>query len=106
MEDKLKHMLEHAAEGSIEGFIEYDVQFHEAFVENSDNALLKRLWEQCYIRDNTKLSAVMSRESLMELGRRHELICEAIRSRDAERVKKEIQVHFEMLIHDMQESEE
>ena len=94
MEDKLKHMLEHAAEGSIEGFIEYDVQFHEAFVENSDNALLKRL------------SAVMSRESLMELGRRHELICEAIRSRDTERVKKEIQVHFEMLIHDMQESEE
>lgn len=106
MEDKLKHMLEHAAEGSIEGFIEYDVQFHEAFVENSDNALLKRLWEQCYIRDNTKLSAVMSRESLMELGQRHELICEAIRSRDTERVKKEIQVHFEMLIHDMQESEE
>ena len=36
----------------------------------------------------------------------HELICEAIRSRDAERGKKEIQVHFEMLIHDMQESEE
>ena len=39
MEDKLKHMLEHAAEGSIEGFIEYDVQFHEAFVENSDKVL-------------------------------------------------------------------
>lgn len=100
MQDKLKFMLKYAAEGDVKGFTEYDVQFHEAFVESSENELLKRLWRQCYVRDNTMLSTVITNESLLELGRRHELICEAIQSGDVNRAKAEIKMHFDMLIED------
>lgn len=53
-------------------FIKHDVCFHEAFVKASGNELLKRLWQQCYIRDNTKLSTVFSRESMVKLAKWHE----------------------------------
>ena len=43
-------------------------------MEASDNELLKRLWRQCSIRDNTKLSTIFSKESIVELAKRHELI--------------------------------
>lgn len=100
MQNKLKFMLEYAAEGDLKGFTEYDVQFHEAFVESSENEVLKRLWRQCYARDNTMLSAVLNNESLIELGHRHELLCDAMKSGDVNRAKKEIKAHFDMLIDD------
>ena len=79
-------------------FIEHDVCFHEAFVKASGNELLKRLWQQCYIRDNTKLSTVFSRESMVELAKRHERLYQAIEMRNETLGRAEIESHFRMLI--------
>ena len=67
-------------------------------MEASDNELLKRLWRQCSIRDNTKLSTIFSKESIVELAKRHELIYQAIAERDMVRARAEIEEHFDMLI--------
>ena len=67
-------------------------------MEASDNELLKRLWRQCSIRDTTKLSTIFSKESIVELAKRHELIYQAIAERDMVRACAEIEEHFDMLI--------
>ena len=91
-------MIQGAEGGNIQQFIEHDACFHEGFVEASDNELLKRLWRQCSIRDNTKLSTIFSKESIVELAKRHELIYQAIAERDMVRARAEIEEHFDMLI--------
>lgn len=101
--EQLKEMTEGAEQGDVLRFIEHDTQFHEAFVQASDNYLLKRLWQQCYIRDNTRLSTIFSKESMLELAKRHERICEAIRARDELRCREEIKTHFQMLIDGLDE---
>lgn len=98
MRESLKEMIEGAQNGDMKRFIESDVLFHEAFVAVSKNELLKRLWRQCYIRDNTRLSTIFSHESLAALAQRHELLCQAIEQRDKDRCKEEVMAHFHMLI--------
>lgn len=98
MQSSLDEMLRCAQSEDIEGFTENDVKFHEAFVDRSENELLKKLWRQCYIRDNTRISTVFSNLSIIELAKRHELICDAVRLQDQNRLKEEISMHFTMLI--------
>lgn len=98
MKGHLQEMLASAEQGNMKRFIEHDVCFHEAFVKASGNELLKRLWQQCYIRDNTKLSTVFSRESMVELAKRHERLYQAIEMRNETLGRAEIDSHFRMLI--------
>lgn len=98
LQQHLQAMIQGAEAGNIQQFIEHDACFHEGFVEASDNELLKRLWRQCSIRDNTKLSTIFSEESIVELAKRHELIYQAIAERDMARARVEIKEHFDMLI--------
>lgn len=98
MKEFMEQMISSAQSGELARFVESDAAFHEAYMKISNNDLLKRLWQQCYIRDNTRLSTVYSQESLIELAKRHETLCQAIQMRDEKRCRKEIQKHFEMLI--------
>ena len=98
LQQHLQAMIQGAEGGNIQQFIEHDACVHEGFVEASDNELLKRLWRQCSIRDNTKLSTIFSKESIVELAKRHELIYQAIAERDMVRARAEIEEHFDMLI--------
>lgn len=106
MQDSLDEMLGHAKNDDVRGFTESDVKFHEAFVECSKNELLKKLWQQCYIYDNTKISTIFSNLSMVELAERHKLICDAIREKDAERFRREISMHFTILIDSLSEMQE
>ena len=106
MQDSLDEMIACAKNDDIRGFTDSDVKFHEAFVQRSQNELLKRLWQQCYIRDNTRISTIFSNFSMIELAERHKHICDAIRAKDAERFKEEISIHFTILIDSLSEMEE
>lgn len=106
MKSCLEQMIEGAEAGDISRFVENDVRFHEAFINVSGNDILKRLWAQCYVRDNTKLSAMFSRDSLVELAKRHLLLINAIESGDEQSGRQEIRMHFEMLLNSLDEIEE
>lgn len=98
MQTYLNEMILCAEINDRKGFTENDVKFHEAFVERSQNELLKKLWRQCYVRDNTRISTIFSNLSIVELAQRHKLIYDAIRLADIERLREEISAHFTMLI--------
>ncbi len=101
MKEALVEMEEGANQGDMRRFIEADVSFHEAYVETSENMLLKRLWQQCYIRDTTRLSTLISPESLIKLAKRHKQIHQAIEDKDEELATEAIKMHFGLLIEDI-----
>ncbi|MDO5142615.1 MAG: GntR family transcriptional regulator [Eubacteriales bacterium] len=98
MQGHLERMIEGAERGDVAQFVENDCAFHEAYVNASNNDLLKRLWQQCYIWDNTWLSTIHSRESLSELAKRHDRLRQAIEKRDEEMCRAEVKKHFKLLI--------
>lgn len=102
MKKNLKGMISSAESGDFKGFVENDVQFHEAFINISDNEVMKRLWKQCYIYDNTRLSALMSGDSMTELAKRHEMLLSAIENRNEESGKNEVYMHFKMLLNSLE----
>lgn len=102
MREHLVQMVAAAQSGDFRQFVEHDVQFHEAFIQCSDNEMLKRLWEQCYVHDNTKVSAILSGESMIELAKRHELLLDAIESGDETLGKQEVYMHFMMLLNSLE----
>lgn len=106
MEESLNGMISCAEKDDVKGFSYNDAKFHETFVEHSDNEVLKRLWRQCYISDNTSMSTIMLNTSLMELAKRHEILCEAIKSKNERKAREEIESHFNMLINSLNELDE
>ncbi|HHX38049.1 MAG TPA: GntR family transcriptional regulator [Clostridiaceae bacterium] len=101
LEDLYTDMIKAAETSDTKSFIEADVRFHEAIVEQSDNSMLQRLWRQCYIFDNTKLSTFFSQESIEELARRHREIITAIREGGEDIGERVIHSHFQSLIDGM-----
>ena len=91
-------MREAAENGDVKQFIEQDVLFHEQLVNQSQNEILRRLWQQCGIRDNTRISTLLSEKTLSTLAERHQAILDVIEARDEERAKKVISEHFSLLI--------
>lgn len=98
MKNALKEMLEGAEEGDINKFVNNDVLFHEAFINGADNEVVKRLWQQCYIHDNTTVTAALSEDSMPELAKRHRMILDAVQKGDAHLGRQEIDMHFQLLI--------
>lgn len=98
MQESLKEMMKSASMGDMKYFIENDVRFHETFVEASRNELLKRLWRQCYIRDNTMLSTMFSQDTMLELAQRHEILYQALEKKDETLGRAAVKEHFNMLI--------
>ncbi len=106
MKKSLEGMISSAESGDIKNFVENDVRFHEAFINISDNEVMKRLWKQCYVYDNTKLSAMLSRDSIVELAKRHEMLLTAIENRNEESGRNEVYMHFKMLLNSMKAADD
>ncbi|HAJ74403.1 MAG TPA: hypothetical protein DCM49_06395 [Lachnospiraceae bacterium] len=106
MKKSLKGMISSAESGDIKNFVENDVRFHEAFINISDNEVMKRLWKQCYVYDNTKLSAMLSGDSIVELAKRHEMLLTAIENRNEESGRNEVYMHFKMLLNSMKAADD
>lgn len=106
MKATMQEMTIAAEAGDVQEFVAKDVQFHATFVQHSENSVLKRHWEQCYIWANTTISTYFSHDSMLELAKRHELLLEAIEAKDEVRGKKEIEEHFDMLLKSLGEIKE
>lgn len=79
-------------------FIEKDSLFHQRMMEVSQNRLLIQLWEQCRIREYTRISSATSHVGLEELAERHTMLYEALAKKDEAMLIQEMHRHFELLI--------
>ena len=71
-----------AEEGDLRSFTECDAAFHRAIIDASGNQVLRRLWEQCNMRNWFMYSALTERESLKKLQAEHQRMMAAIARRD------------------------
>ena len=84
-----------------DSFIENDSLFHSKILEIDNNKLLISLWEQCRIREYTRFSSIISKESLQELADRHDLLYNALEKKDITLITEEIERHFQLLIEEL-----
>lgn len=84
-------------------YILYDVQFHDKIMQVSDNDLLKRLWQQCNIREWTHFGTQFSKHALEILAQRHEKIYQALVERDSEAVVRETRMHIQELLEELEQ---
>lgn len=84
-------------------YIKYDVQFHDRIMQVSDNDLLKRLWQQCNIREWTHYGTQFSNYTLEMLARRHEKIYQALVDRDSAAVIRETRLHIQELLEELEQ---
>lgn len=84
-------------------YILYDVQFHDRIMQVSDNDLLKRLWQQCNIREWTHFGTQFSNYALEMLAQRHERIYQALVERDSEAVVRETRMHIQELLEELEQ---
>ena len=105
--DKIKECLdkmeEAAAVKDFNTYIQYDVQFHDRIMQASDNDLLKRLWQQCNIREWTHFGTQFSNHTLEMLAQRHERIYQALVEHNVQEVAKEIRLHIQELLEELEQ---
>ncbi len=99
----MRKMERAGKEKEFELFIELDSLFHERIVEMANNELLLHLWNQCKIRDYTRVSTCISTLSMDELAQRHNMMFEALKNRDEGLVFTAVSEHFELLSEQMRE---
>ena len=78
-------------------FVEKDSLFHEKIIEVAQNPLLTHLWQQCKIREYTRVSSCISSFSLEKLAKRHNMMFKALKKRDADLGTTAVKEHFELL---------
>jgi len=85
-------------------FIEKDSLFQQRIVEVSGNKLLVQLWEQCKIREFTRISTTVSHADMDQLANRHDIIFTALEKKDEKTLIEEMEQHFKLLIDELKES--
>jgi len=96
--------METAAENhEFDQYIKLDALFHQKIIEVSENKMLLRLWNQCYIREWTHIATKkLSDKGLDHLALRHESIYEALSERNEKKALQAVVSHLEELIVDME----
>ncbi len=94
----LEQMNECAGRGDLRSFTEWDTVYHLCIIEATGNNVLRKLWEQCNIRNWFLISALTDVESLKQLQSDHQNIIEAIRARDAETAASILENHITSLM--------
>lgn len=102
LKNRMEAMIRAADQGDVDRFISEDASFHEILVNGAGNDVLNRLWKQCGIIDNTKITTMLSDDSIVDLAKRHEDIYNALKENNSEQAKNAIQRHFQMLIEGIQ----
>ncbi|MCD8349075.1 MAG: GntR family transcriptional regulator [Planctomycetaceae bacterium] len=98
----MREMEQAVKDGNYELFVEKDGLFHEKILQVSGNKLLMQLWNQCKIREFTRISTYMSKIGVDFLAQRHGTMYEALAKRDAIAAVASVNEHFEFLIEQMQ----
>lgn len=99
----LDAMEKAASSDDMQEYIQQNVLFHQLYMNESDNAMLLRLWNQCNIREWTQLGTSTSGEPLTKLSLRHEAIYNALAAHDLSAALKACDEHFESLIRGLDE---
>ncbi len=99
----MRKMEQAGRDKNFELFIELDSLFHEKIVELANNELLLHLWNQCKIRDYTRISTCVSVLSMDELATRHRMMFDALQQKDDKMVVAAVTEHFELLSNQMRD---
>ncbi|MCD8139811.1 MAG: FCD domain-containing protein [Planctomycetaceae bacterium] len=99
----MREMEQAVKDGNYELFVEKDGLFHEKILQVSGNKLLLQLWNQCKIREFTRISTYMSKIGVDVLAQRHGTMYEALAKRDANAAVASVNEHFEFLVKQLQD---
>ena len=94
-------MAQAVRDGNFELFIEKDGLFHEKILQAAGNPLLLQLWNQCKIREFTRISTCISKVGMDVLAERHSTMYDALAGRDASAAAAAVDEHFKFLIEEL-----
>ena len=90
----LHEMDDCANRGDLRQFTDYDTAFHRAIIDATGNQVLRKLWEQCNMRNWFRFSALTDAKSLRQLQSGHQQILEAICARDIKTATSTLENHL------------
>lgn len=100
--ERLQHILEEmdrcAGRGDLRAFTDSDTAFHRAIIDATGNEVLRKLWEQCNMRNWFQFSALTDAVSLKRLQSGHQRIFQAICRRDVEDATSTLENHLTQLM--------
>lgn len=99
----MKEMEQAVKDDDFDLFIEKDSLFHEKILQISGNKLLIQLWNQCKIREFTRISTCVSKIGVEVLAERHTTMYDALAKRDAAAAVAAVNEHFEFLIEQLKD---
>ena len=90
----LHEMDDCANRGDLRQFTDCDTLFHRTIIDATGNQVLRKLWEQCNMRNWFRFSALTDAESLRQLQSGHQQILEAICARDVKTATSMLEDHL------------
>lgn len=90
----LHEMDDCANRGDLRQFTDCDTAFHRAIIDATGNQVLRKLWEQCNMRNWFRFSALTDAKSLRQLQSVHQQILEAICARDIKTATSTLENHL------------
>ncbi len=100
----LDRMIAEACKQNLQGTTRLNNEFHETILIASGNKMLYNLWKSIEFGHWTLVTTRISGQDLEALALRHEVILEALASKDPDRAKHAMQRHLEDLGHPVEDS--
>ncbi|MHB8072693.1 GntR family transcriptional regulator [Desulfosporosinus fructosivorans] len=102
LENLCEQMNSAAHDNKLKEFVNLDIKFHKTIVKISGNKLLEKLWQMVHMGQWTLVTTNISKRSLPELAKRHDLVLECLKSRDAQNAEMIIKQHIDELFEDIE----
>jgi DNA-binding GntR family transcriptional regulator len=100
----LDQMEAAAQDGNFTEYVRQNARFHQEIINATDNKMLLRLWNQCNILEWTYVGTRFSTHPLDVLAKRHEVLYEAIATRNEEQAVRETRHHIQTLVDELEKS--
>ena len=94
----LRQMDDCAGRGDLREFTDCDTIFHRAIIDSTGNEVLRKLWEQCNMRNWFRFSALTDSDSLKQLQAGHQRIYRAICKKDVNEATSTLESHLTSLM--------
>ena len=95
LEELIGVMRQAAERNDHRGEADADHAFHHAIVKASGNHMLEHVWQTMRLSITTCVTHSVTHRSLHEIANRHDVVLEALRSRDPDRAEAAIRRHIE-----------
>lgn len=98
LEDLIASMRQAAEQGDHRAHVDADFAFHHTVIKASGNHMLEHVWQSMRLATTTLVTHSMSQtthRSLFEIGERHVLVLDALRSRDPLLAEAAMRRHIE-----------